>query len=328
MHTCTYRAVLMLALVVVAGCAQPPLTPGERGALDGGLVGDQLQSQEERSRRQDEILAEQREELARNREMIEELRRRNLEARETSRGVVVDLPDVLFEFGRSDLTRDARRKTADIADVLKRSGRGRRVSVEGHTDSIGSDEDNQRLSEARADTVRDALADAGVPVSRLRARGLGKRYPVAPNRLHGKDNPAGRAKNRRVEVIVENKPPAPPSSAEARRRSDALSRPRLRARSRPPFAARPSSTRGALEECRQKGAASVGRLPLPLAPQLCGVSGVVVQRELVGMRTQAQRIDLLGALVLQPGLDDVAREDVALQKEVVVALEVLERLVE
>ncbi len=63
---------------------------------------------------------------------------------------------------------------------------------------------NQRLSEARVDSVADALVSAGVNRRRLRTRGFGKTLPVAPNAIRGRDNPAGRAKNRRVEVIIEN----------------------------------------------------------------------------------------------------------------------------
>src|SRR5881409_884304 len=108
---------------------------GALGAVGGGLIGDQQQKQE----------------LARNRELLEELKKQNLEARETERGVVVNLPDVLFEFGKADLTSEARAKVRSIADVLNEQAKTRRVAVEGHTDSIGSDTFNQNLSERRAE---------------------------------------------------------------------------------------------------------------------------------------------------------------------------------
>jgi outer membrane protein OmpA-like peptidoglycan-associated protein len=201
-------AAVALATVALAGCAQPH-SARERsavaaGAPGGGLVDNEPQDRDEVSRRQEETLVRQREEIARNRELLEELRRRNLDVRETSRGVVVNLPDVVFEFDRADLTREARRTVGDIADVLLRSARGRKVSIEGHTDSIGTQTYNQRLSEARAESVADALVSAGVNRRRLRTRGFGKTHPVAPNTIRGRDNPAGRAKNRRVEVIIEN----------------------------------------------------------------------------------------------------------------------------
>jgi outer membrane protein OmpA-like peptidoglycan-associated protein len=177
---------------------------GGLGALGGGLIGHQQEQRAQEGRRQDEVLDRQRQEIARNRELIEELRRRDLDARETDRGVVVNLPDVLFEFARADLTPDARRKVREMADVLGRAARDRRVAVEGHTDSIGSDEYNQRLSEARAETVASGLAAQGIERRRLAVRGFGKRYPVAPNTVNGRDNPDGRARNRRVEVVIEN----------------------------------------------------------------------------------------------------------------------------
>lgn len=178
---------------------------GAMGAVGGGLVGDQLQQREEVARQQQQVIDQQRQELTRNRELLEELKRRNLDARETERGVIVNLPDVLFDFGNANLTASARNKVRTIADVLNNQAQGRRISVEGHTDSIGSDAFNQRLSEQRAETVANALVDADVSRHRLSTKGLGKRYPVASNtNPDGSDSPAGRAKNRRVEVIIEN----------------------------------------------------------------------------------------------------------------------------
>jgi outer membrane protein OmpA-like peptidoglycan-associated protein len=178
---------------------------GALGAVGGGLVGDQLQKQETVTAEQQRQLEQQRQELARNRELLEELKRKNLEARETDRGVVVNLPDVLFEFGKADLTSDARMKVRDIAEVLTTTAPGRRVAIEGHTDAIGSEAYNQRLSERRAERVAGALEAAGVSGQRIVAKGFGERYPVAPNiNPDGTDNPAGRARNRRVEVVIEN----------------------------------------------------------------------------------------------------------------------------
>jgi outer membrane protein OmpA-like peptidoglycan-associated protein len=172
---------------------------GALGGVGGAVVGDQLQST-------DQKLDARESEIARNRELIEELKRKNVDARETNRGVVVNLPDVLFEFNKSSLTSDARTKVRDIADVLDgQRVRNRPVSVEGHTDSIGGDEYNQRLSERRAETVASSLETEGVSSNRVRTRGFGKKYPIAPNKnSDGSDNPGGRAKNRRVEVIIEN----------------------------------------------------------------------------------------------------------------------------
>jgi outer membrane protein OmpA-like peptidoglycan-associated protein len=178
---------------------------GALGGAAGGLVGDQLQKRDQVATEQQRGIEQQRQELARNRELLEELKRQNLEARETERGVVVNLPDVLFEFGRAELTSEARVKARDIADVLNDRAKERRVAVEGHTDSIGSAAFNQGLSERRAENVVIALENSGVTSGRITAQGYGKRYPVAPNtNPDGTDNPAGRAKNRRVEVVIQN----------------------------------------------------------------------------------------------------------------------------
>jgi len=175
------------------------------GAGGGALVGDQLQKRDQTLDQQQQQITEQQQEIARNRQLLEELRKQNLEARETERGVVVNLPDVLFEFGKADLTGDARAKVGDISGVLNNQAQGRRVAVEGHTDSIGSEATNQRLSERRAQGVASALEGSGVSSQRITTKGYGKRYPVAPNENpDGSDNPSGRAKNRRVEVVIEN----------------------------------------------------------------------------------------------------------------------------
>ncbi|MBM4255485.1 MAG: OmpA family protein [Deltaproteobacteria bacterium] len=179
---------------------------GAMGAAGGALVGNQLQNREQVANENEQVIAQQRQELAKNRALLDELKKQNLEARETERGVVVNLPDVLFEFGKANLTSGARDKARDIAEVLNNQAKDRRVSIEGHTDSIGTDAANQTLSERRASSVASALENEGVGQDRIATKGYGKRYPVAPNKnTDGSDNPSGRAKNRRVEVIIENK---------------------------------------------------------------------------------------------------------------------------
>lgn len=178
---------------------------GALGALSGAVLGDQAQKQDQAQAKTQQQLEAQQQQIARNQELIDELKRRNLDARETERGVVVNLPDILFEFGRADLTRDARDKVRDIADIVNNRAAGRRLSVEGHTDAIGSVEYNQQLSEQRAYAVASALEDNGVNADRLREKGFGKSSPVAPNRNpDGSDNAEGRARNRRVEVVILN----------------------------------------------------------------------------------------------------------------------------
>lgn len=175
------------------------------GAVGGYLTGRQIEAQDQELDAQDQSIKQQQQELARNREIIEELKRQKLDAKETKRGVVVNLPDVLFEFNSSRLTSDAQNKVSHIASTLRKRASERRVSIEGHTDSIGSDSYNSTLSKQRAQAVARELSTDGVREQRLATRGFGEKYPVAPNtREDGTDNPSGRAKNRRVEVVIEN----------------------------------------------------------------------------------------------------------------------------
>lgn len=175
------------------------------GAVSGYIVGRQIEARDQALAAQEQVLAQQRREIARNRALLEELKRRNLDARETERGVVVNLPDVLFELNSARLTPEAQSKVTHIATVLNRQAVGRQVSVEGHADAIGSDSYNLALSQNRAEAVVRELSSGGVNPARLTARGYGEKYPVAPNtRADGSDNPSGRSKNRRVEVVIEN----------------------------------------------------------------------------------------------------------------------------
>ncbi len=111
--------------------------------------------------------------------------------------------DALFDFNKSDLRPDAEETlTAAVPEITKLGGRPNRI--EGHTNSIGTDAYNQKLSEARARTVRDWLAKRNVIPASTPIRGFGKSMPVAPNTTaDGKDDPEGRQRNRRVEVVFE-----------------------------------------------------------------------------------------------------------------------------
>ena len=121
---------------------------------------------------------------------------RILDTRDTPRGLVVNMGDVLFDVGRHDLRPEAREKLARLSGIVL-AHEGLRLEVEGHTDNTGSDELNQTLSERRAETVRRYLVEQGLADGSVTAKGLGKTMPVADN-----DTPAGRQKNRRVEIIV------------------------------------------------------------------------------------------------------------------------------
>jgi outer membrane protein OmpA-like peptidoglycan-associated protein len=121
--------------------------------------------------------------------------------------VVIYLPTVyLFEFGKSEVDAGALTQLRDIAALLVEPMlAGRRVIVEGHADGVGSRRVNQSLSEARARAVIAVLESGGVARTRLRSRAYGKDRPLEPNTLaDGADNPDGRARNRRVALVIEN----------------------------------------------------------------------------------------------------------------------------
>ena len=119
-----------------------------------------------------------------------------LQTRDSARGLIVNMSDVLFDTGSSTLKTGAREKLAKISGIVL-AHPGLTLQIEGHTDSVGSDDFNQQLSERRADSVRDYLAEEGVPGSTISARGFGKTQPVATN-----DTSEGRQRNRRVELVV------------------------------------------------------------------------------------------------------------------------------
>jgi outer membrane protein OmpA-like peptidoglycan-associated protein len=119
-----------------------------------------------------------------------------LETRETARGLIVNISDVLFDTGQYSLKPGAREKLAKVSGIVL-AHPGLRLEVEGHTDGVGSDEFNQQLSERRAAAVRDFLLQQGISINAVTARGFGKTMPAASN-----DTPAGRQLNRRVEMIV------------------------------------------------------------------------------------------------------------------------------
>jgi outer membrane protein OmpA-like peptidoglycan-associated protein len=121
---------------------------------------------------------------------------RILETRDTPRGLVVNMGDVLFDFGKYDLRSEAREKLAKLSGIIL-AHPGLTLAVEGHTDSVGGDEANQKLSEQRADTVRSYLIGQGLPEARISSKGFGKTSPIADN-----DTATGRQKNRRVEIVV------------------------------------------------------------------------------------------------------------------------------
>jgi outer membrane protein OmpA-like peptidoglycan-associated protein len=125
---------------------------------------------------------------------------RDMQAKQTDRGIVLTLGDVLFDTGQASLKPGAAGTIDRLATFLTQAPE-RSVSIEGHTDSMGSDGFNQTLSESRANSVKAALVSRGIQADRVVATGKGEGVPVASN-----DNAAGRQQNRRVEIIVSNPP--------------------------------------------------------------------------------------------------------------------------
>lgn len=127
-----------------------------------------------------------------------------LETRREARGLIVNLSDVLFDTGKATLKLGAREKLSKLAGILSAYPGVYQIEIEGHTDSVGSNESNVNLSRGRAESVRDYLVQSGVKPERvIAARGLGESQPVADN-----DSPAGRQVNRRVEIIITDQPQA------------------------------------------------------------------------------------------------------------------------
>ncbi len=156
-------------------------------------------------RRKDILLDAERQESARARDLAatmagraQELERQvsDLQAEETERGLVLTLGAVLFETNKATLQSGAQRTVQKVAEFLNQYPE-RNILIEGFTDSQGSDAYNQKLSQERAQTVRNELAKHGVTAERVDIVGYGEEYPVASN-----DNAAGRQQNRRVEIVI------------------------------------------------------------------------------------------------------------------------------
>jgi outer membrane protein OmpA-like peptidoglycan-associated protein len=119
-----------------------------------------------------------------------------LATRDSARGLVANMSDVLFRSGSFELLPGARERLAKVSGIVL-AYPSLHVAVEGHTDAVGSDDYNQQLSERRAQAVRDYFVQQGINSSALEARGYGKTEPIASN-----DTPEGRQQNRRVELIL------------------------------------------------------------------------------------------------------------------------------
>lgn len=162
-----------------------------------------------RAKAQEALASQQVNELARQREQVvlqartqetQQLEKelQDLKARQTDRGMVVTLGNILFEFNRAELKPGAERNLQPLVDYLSNNPE-RDLLIEGHTDSVGDEQYNRELSRERAAAVQQFLTRQGISRDRLTVRGYGEQYPVASN-----DTDAGRQQNRRVDVVILN----------------------------------------------------------------------------------------------------------------------------
>jgi outer membrane protein OmpA-like peptidoglycan-associated protein len=184
----------------------------DRAAAEKAQAEAQLQQQQADAARAAALAEQQRAEAAAaeaNRQKTEAIRQKEeqrqrllnqlnqvLETKDTARGLIVSMPDVLFDTASYTLKPAARERLARISGIVL-AYPDLRLEIEGHTDSVGSDTYNQSLSEKRAASVRDYLVNSGVSINNVIARGFGKTRPVADN-----GSASGRKLNRRVELIV------------------------------------------------------------------------------------------------------------------------------
>lgn len=176
----------------------------ERAKADAKAREDAARMETERARAETEKARQQADEAKRERDTalqrlyvsLSEI----LDTKRETRGFIVNIGDVLFDTGRATLKPAAKEKLSKLAGILLAYPGKLMLEIEGHTDSVGSDELNNRLSQNRAESVRDYLQSSGVKPERVKAvRGYGKTKPIATN-----DTAAGRQQNRRVEVVIED----------------------------------------------------------------------------------------------------------------------------
>ena len=153
----------------------------------------QAEQERERALQQVQQATQQAEQM---REQLKQQLNAVLQTRETARGLIVNMNDVLFGFNKYNLKPEAREKLAKVSGILL-AYPNLKLQVEGYTDNIGSDEYNQKLSEERANTVRDYLVSQSVQPAVITAEGYGKTHPIADN-----STSSGRAENRRVQLVV------------------------------------------------------------------------------------------------------------------------------
>ncbi|HEX6879015.1 MAG TPA: OmpA family protein [Terriglobales bacterium] len=167
----------------------------DRAAADEARKLAEDRAEAEKRRAAEEIAKAEAEKAALRMKLFEQFSR-ILETKDTDRGLVVNMSDVLFDFGKYSLRPVTREKLARVAGILLNYP-DLKIDAEGHTDNVGSDDYNQTLSEKRAMSVLEFLRDQGIDETHLSAKGLGKAMPVVPN-----TTAKNRQQNRRVELII------------------------------------------------------------------------------------------------------------------------------
>jgi outer membrane protein OmpA-like peptidoglycan-associated protein len=178
---------------VVAAREAQMKAEAESAALKAKMEQDAAKAQADRARL--EAARAEREKQALRASLLAQFNR-VLATQDTPRGLVVTMGDVLFDTGKYNLRSEARERLARLSGIVL-AHPGLNLEVEGHTDSVGGDELNQKLSEQRAETTRDYLIEQGLPDDNVTASGYGKNMPVADN-----GTAEGRQQNRRVEIII------------------------------------------------------------------------------------------------------------------------------
>jgi len=129
---------------------------------------------------------------------LEALNSKTMNVYKDARGTILSMSDILFETGQANLKQEAKDNLTEVAAILKTLLSDSNVEIEGHSDSLGNAANNERLSQQRADAVLNHLVSRNVESTRLKAKGYGSAKPIAANAT-----PEGRAKNRRVELVIE-----------------------------------------------------------------------------------------------------------------------------
>jgi len=180
--------------------AQAQADAARQAAEDAERQKEEAYAQAQQAQQQEQLAEQQRQEAIQQKEQMRArlLAQLNqvLQTRDTAKGLIVSMPDVLFAFNQYTLKPEARERLAKISGIIL-AYPDLKLQIEGYTDSIGSDEYNQQLSEKRAEAVRDYLVSNGVNMNNVAAMGMGKSDPVASN-----STAQGRQLNRRVEMIV------------------------------------------------------------------------------------------------------------------------------